>query len=111
MDEGNNGYHESAIQTVNKIPLSGFAKLKCECVNGGGQISNAFLLRLYSSRGSGYQEGSESWTDGSVVAQGGSDNKGTLEVTLAISQYAAASYYVGILSHTVLQVNKIWLEA
>lgn len=111
MDEGDNGYHQSAIQTANKILLSGFTKLKCECVNSGGQVYNSFYLGIFSSRGSGYQQGNESWTPGTVVASKGEDTKGTLEITLDITQYAAASYYVGIKSSTVLQVNKIWLEA
>lgn len=109
MDEGDNGYHVSQVQTVNKIPFSGFTKVKCECVNGGGQVLNNFYLAIYSSRGSGYQD--SGWDNGTEVAEIASNTKGSVTITLDVSKYASGSYYVGVESETVLQVNKIWLEA
>ena len=111
MDEGNNGYHNSAIQTVELIPFSGFSKLKCQCVNSGGQVRNQFYLRIYSSQGNGYMYSNEAWTDGTVVAEQSSSALETVELSLDISGYNDETYYVGIKSDTVLEVNAIWLEA
>ena len=109
---GGSEYQMGAIQTEQRIDLTGFSRLRCvghndnPCDTGYGFIVGIQSTQAYIKEG---YEGSGIIIES--IARVGYDKAGSFDLTADIAEYNGG-YYVGCTSaHQDTQIYQIWLEA
>ena len=109
----NGGNQPGAIQTAEKVDITGFSKLRCVGRNDNTMTQN-FPFFIGIQRNQAYSS-SNSYNGVYVITQGSAAYKtysqaGDFDLTVDISQYSG-EYYIGCSSaHENTVINRIWLE-